>query len=100
MTLLYDEKNMKLLEDNIDSIINEARRYALKNVYEPSLKYSSPFLFFKDTGISFSLKMKYQIDEYFSLSTKWYVTLLQNKDVVKPNSSTRSGVNIQCSFKF
>ena len=38
MTLLYDEKNMKLLEDNIDSIINEARRYALKNVYEPSLK--------------------------------------------------------------
>ncbi len=37
MVLLYDEKNMKLLEDNIDSIIMDARRFALNNVLEPSL---------------------------------------------------------------
>jgi len=69
-------------------------------VYEPSLKYSSPFLFFKDTGISFSVKMKYQIDEHFSLSAKWYATFLQNKHTMDLNSTSRSGVNVQCSLKF
>ena len=38
MVLLYDEKNMKLLEDNIDSIIMESRRHALKTILEPNLK--------------------------------------------------------------
>jgi len=38
MVILYDEKNMKLLEENIDSIKMDAQRYALNNILEPNLK--------------------------------------------------------------
>lgn len=38
MVLLYDEKNMKLLEENIDSIRLDAQRYALDNILEPNLE--------------------------------------------------------------
>jgi len=37
MVLLYNEKSMKLLEDNIESIIMDARKFALNNILEPSL---------------------------------------------------------------
>ena len=38
MVLLYDKKNMKLLEDNIDSIVVDARKFALNNILEPNLE--------------------------------------------------------------
>lgn len=37
MVLLYDKNSMKLIEEKIDDIIFEARKYALENVLEPSL---------------------------------------------------------------
>ena len=37
MVLLYDKKSMKLMEEKIDEITYEARRYALETVLEPSL---------------------------------------------------------------
>lgn len=37
MVLLYDKNSMNLIEENIDDIIFEARKYALENVLEPSL---------------------------------------------------------------
>jgi hypothetical protein len=38
MVLLYDEPKMELLEKNIDSIIMDARRYALDTILEPNLE--------------------------------------------------------------
>jgi hypothetical protein len=37
MVLLYDKNSMNLIEEKIDDIIFEARKYALENVLEPSL---------------------------------------------------------------
>ena len=34
-------------------------------VYEPSLKFSSPFTFFKDKGVSFSVKLKYPVPKRY-----------------------------------
>ncbi|MFT6715544.1 MAG: hypothetical protein ACJA0Q_000171 [Saprospiraceae bacterium] len=69
-------------------------------VYEPSLKYSSPFLFFKDIGFSLSAKIKYQIDKHFCLSAKLYSTFLQSRELVALRFTKKSGVNIQCYIKF
>lgn len=69
-------------------------------VYEPSLKFSSPFVFFKDKGFSFSTKLKYQIDEHFTMSIKCYYTLLQGEVQKMPQLIPRSGINIQCKVKF
>ncbi|MFT6747819.1 MAG: hypothetical protein ACJAZ2_002176, partial [Glaciecola sp.] len=69
-------------------------------VYEPSLKFSSPFVFFKDKGLSFSTKLKYQVDEHFTLAIKYYYTLLQDDVLLLPQLTPKSGVNIQCSVKF
>lgn len=38
MVLLYDKKSMNLMEEKIDDIIFEARKHALENVLEPTLK--------------------------------------------------------------
>ena len=37
MVLLYDKKSMDLMEEKIDEITYEARKYALETVLEPSL---------------------------------------------------------------
>ncbi len=64
-------------------------------IYEPSLRNSSPFLFFKDTGFSFSGKISHEIDDFFSFSTKLYYTWKQGQaDAIK------SGVNFQVLIKY
>tara|TARA_B100001248_G_scaffold233586_1_gene195192 strand:+ start:278 stop:1633 length:1356 start_codon:yes stop_codon:yes gene_type:complete len=38
MVILYDEKNIDIINNNLDKISNKARKYALENKIEPSLK--------------------------------------------------------------
>jgi hypothetical protein len=38
MVVLYDEKNIDIITKNLDNISNKARKYALENKIEPSLK--------------------------------------------------------------
>ena len=38
MVVLYDEKNIDIIIKNLDNISNKARKYALENKIEPSLK--------------------------------------------------------------
>lgn len=71
-------------------------------VYQPSLTYVSPFLFFKGTGISFSCKISHRISEQLTLSARLYQFFIQqktNESLGSFDDSATGGINLQLKLK-
>jgi len=69
-------------------------------VYEPSLKYSSPFSFYKNHGFSSSLKSTYTVDDHFKLSIKLFSNFYQNKESTFKSYDAKVGLNVQGVLSF